>query len=64
MNKNFLIILTLVFCCAGCTQAGPFVTHISFGNKEIIIEKCQIVHNAWFGTISNENCTHQTVTIN
>ena len=45
-----------------CTQAGPYVTNISRAkNGDLLIEKCMMKHNAFMGTVSNENCTSQKI---
>ena len=63
MIKNFLLIIVVALCCTACTHAGPFVTNISYGKDEVVIEKCQILHNAWLGIVSTENCSTHTVKI-
>ena len=57
MKKAFLVLSVGLFLSA-CTTAGPFVTNISQSKEGIlIIEKCQVEHNAFTGAISTINCT-------
>lgn len=63
MKIKFLFILSIFLLNTACTHAGPFVTNISFGKNEVIIEKCQVQYNAFFMSISTENCTNQTLTL-
>ena len=59
--KKLLLILG-GFCLSACTSAGPYVTNISRAkNGDLLIEKCMIKHNAFMGTVSNENCTNQKI---
>ena len=57
-----LLFVFMGFFLTACTQAGPFVTNISRAkNGDLLIEKCMIKHNAFMGTVSNENCTSQKI---
>lgn len=44
-----------------CSQAGPFITNLSIGTNEIVVEKCQVEHNFMTGLIRNVDCTSQTI---
>lgn len=57
-------IVCLVFVCGAlgaCSQAGPFITNLSFGQDEIVVEKCQVEHNFMTGIIRNVDCTLQRI---
>ena len=59
--KKLLFVLCGLFLTA-CTNAGPYVTNISRAqNGDLLIEKCMLKHNAFMGTVSNENCTSQKI---
>ena len=60
MRGLFLIIYG--FCLTACTNAGPYITNISRAqNGDLLVEKCMLKHNAFMGTVSNENCTSQKI---
>ncbi len=57
-------IVCLVLVCGAlgaCSQAGPFVTSLSIGKDEVVVEKCQVEHNYVTGLIRNVDCTVQTI---
>ena len=57
-------ILCAVLLCGvlgACSQAGPFITNLSFGKDEIVVEKCQVEHNFMTGIIRNVDCTSQRI---
>lgn len=57
-------IVCLVLVCGtlgACSQAGPFITNLSIGTNEIVVEKCQVEHNFMTGLIRNVDCTSQTI---
>ena len=59
--KKLLFVLC-GFCLTACTNAGPYITNISRAqNGDLLIEKCMLKHNAFMGTVSNENCASQKI---
>ena len=56
------IMVLFLASLSGCTNAGPFVTNISrIGDHDLMIEKCELLHNAIMGVVSTENCTTYTI---
>jgi type IV secretion system protein VirB7 len=56
------IMILLVGSLGGCTNAGPFVTNISkTGDSDLLVEKCELKHDAFMGVVSTENCTNYTI---
>ena len=51
----------IVWCFGACSQAGPFVTNLSIGKDEVVVEKCQVEHNFLTGLIRNVDCTSQII---
>ena len=59
---RFLILSVLGLFLTACTNAGPYVTNISRSkNGDLLVEKCLLKHNAFMGTVSNENCVSQKI---
>ena len=59
---NDLWIILAAFVLSACSSAGPYVTNISRNkNGDLIVEKCMLEHNAFLGTVYNENCTNQSI---
>ena len=57
-----LIILALALLAIGCSTAGPFVTNVSSaGPNKLNIEKCHVEFNAFFGYVTNKNCSSSTI---
>ena len=51
-----ILTAVLVSLLAACTNAFPFVTGLSSdGNIGLTIEKCQVLMNAFMGTVSSDN---------
>lgn len=62
MNLKPLALLAATLALGACTTAGPYVTQISSdGSNGLNIEKCMVKLNAWTGTITNDNCTSQSI---
>ena len=59
------LLIFLIFLLSGCsphTNAGPFVTNISFdGHRTLLVEKCYTQYNEWKGTVGNSQCTQSKV---
>ena len=59
---KYIYIISISLLLSACTYAGPYVTNISRNkNGDLVVEKCQVLHNAWLGVVSNENCINQTI---
>ncbi len=59
---KYILLILCGFILTACTNAGPYVTNISRAkNGDLLIEKCMLKHNAFMGTVSNENCTTQKI---
>ena len=59
-------IVCLVLVCGALgawsqAEDGPFITNLSIGTNEIVVEKCQVEHNFMTGLIRNVDCTSQTI---
>ena len=59
--KYILLILCGTILTA-CSYAGPYVTNISRSKDgTFVVDKCQVLHNALLGIVSNENCINQII---
>ena len=59
---RYIFILFLGAILSACSSAGPYVTNISRNkNGDLIVEKCMLEHNAFLGTVYNDNCTNQSI---
>jgi len=54
--------LILVATLAGCTKAGPFITHIeNAGGGRVAVESCYVEYAMIVNTIQTGECTHYVV---
>lgn len=53
--------LILIPALAGCTTAGPFITNIDKQNSELVIDKCYVYMNGFWGTVSKTDCSQETL---
>ena len=59
--KKIVCLILVCGAVGACSQAGPFITNLSFGQDEIVVEKCQVEHNFMTGIIRNIDCTSQRI---
>jgi hypothetical protein len=54
--------LILVAALAGCTKAGPFITHLeNAGGGRIAVESCYVEYKMFVNAIATGECTHYVV---
>src|SRR5687767_852906 len=59
-----LTIGTWLVLLAGCSTAGPFVMNITVARPgRLTIEKCMVEFEPFGGSVSNKNCTIQSLDI-
>ncbi len=57
--------LILAVALAGCTQAGPFLTHVeNVGGGRIAVESCYVEYTMFVNAIRTGECTHYVVHVN
>jgi type IV secretion system protein VirB7 len=57
--------LILAAALAGCTRAGPFITHVeNAGGGRIAVESCYVEYTMFVNTIHTGECTHYVVHVN
>ena len=57
--------LILAAALAGCTKAGPFITHIqNAGGGRIAVESCYVEYTMFVNAIDTGTCTHYVVHVN
>lgn len=57
--KKIVCLILVCGALGACSQAGPFITNLSIGKDEIVVEKCQVEHNYVTGLIRNVDCSSQ-----
>ena len=62
--KQIMALTVIAAGLVGCTTAGPYVTNISSdGRSGLNVEKCTVKLNAFMGTVSNGDCTSQSIQV-
>jgi len=57
--------LILAAALAGCTKAGPFITHVqNAGGGRIAVESCYVEYTMFVNAIHTGTCTHYVVHVN
>ncbi|KZZ44121.1 hypothetical protein A3759_12150 [Thalassolituus sp. HI0120] len=59
--KKLVVTCILVSGLAGCTTAGPFITNIDRQNNDLIIDKCYVHVNGFWGTVSKTDCSQESL---
>lgn len=61
--KKLLLIVFALSAVSGCTtMSGPYVTNVASDGKDgLIVDKCMVSFDGFWGIISTTNCSSQTI---